>query len=194
MEYAGFWRRLGAMLVDGLILLPVGMAVVYYGFPSSQLFMAWWLVPAAGLNVFYNIYLVTRWGGTPGLLLFKLRIRMLDNTPVTLKAAAIRYSVILTLGIVITIGSLIGILRIDETTYFSMAAPQIATELTRLQPAWARLAIVLTHIWLYGELIILLFNKKRRGQQDFMAGTVVLMAQSLAAKKAPLANQAPFKP
>ena len=174
------------MVVDGLIFLPIAMAVLYWGFPSSQLFLAWWLVPAVALNAFYHIYLVTRWGGTPGLLLFRLRIRMIDNTPVTLKAAAIRYSVMLTLSILTQIGGVIGILRIDEATYFSMTAPQIAAELTRMQPAWTRLATLLTQVWLYGEFIFLLFNKKRRGQQDFMAGTVVVKADSVAVREIPI--------
>lgn len=191
MEYGGFWRRLGAMIIDGLIFLPIAMAVLYWGLPGSQLFLVWWLVPAAGLNAFYNIYLVTRWGGTPGLLLFKLRIRMLDNSPVTLKAAAIRYSVLMALGILTAVGGAIGILRIDETAYFSLTAPHIAAELTRMQPAWARLANLLTQVWLYGELIFLLFNQKRRGQQDFMAGTVVVKAHALAARETALVNPAP---
>lgn len=191
MAYGGFWRRLGAMLVDGIILLPIAMAVAYWGFPSSQLFLAWWFLPGVALNAIYNIYLVTRWGGTPGLLLFKLRIRMLDNTPVTIKAAAIRYSVMLALGILTAIGGIIGISRIDEATYFSMSAPQIAAELTRLQPAWARLAYVLTQVWLYGEFIVLLANKKHRGQQDFMAGTVVVKASSVAAREVPIASPTP---
>ena len=30
MEYGGFWRRLGAMIIDGLIFLPIAMAVLYW--------------------------------------------------------------------------------------------------------------------------------------------------------------------
>ena len=191
MEYGGFWRRVGAFVVDVVVMLPVVATVVYWGIPRSQFFLMYWLVPSIAINAAYNIYLVKRWGGTPGLLAFKLRIRMLDNTPVTLKAAAIRYSVLLVLSTLAAIGGIIGSLRIDEAAYFSMGAPQITAELARLQPIWSRVAGLAAQLWLYGEFICLLFNKKRRGQQDFMAGTVVVKAHSLAAREAALTNPAP---
>ena len=43
-------------------------------------------------------------------------------------------------------------------------------------------------LWIYGEFIFLLFNKKRRGQQDFMAGTVVVKADSVAVREIPIAK------
>jgi len=33
---------------------------------------------------------------------------------------------------------------------------------------------VLYAVWVYGELIVLLTNKKRRALHDFLAGTVVI--------------------
>ena len=191
MEYGGFWRRLGAFVVDVVVMLPVVATVVYWGLPKSQFFLMYWLIPSIAINVAYNIYLVKRCGGTPGLLAFKLRIRMLDNTPVTLKAAAIRYSVLLVLSILGAIGGMIGSLRIHEASYFSLSAPQILAELARLQPSWSRVTGLVMQLWFYGEFICLLLNKKRRGQQDFMAGTVVVKAHSLAAREAALASPAP---
>lgn len=190
MEYGGFWRRLGAFVVDGLIMLPVAMAVIYWGLPSSKFFMIWWLLPAVALNTVYNIYFVTLWGGTPGLLLFRLRIRMLDHAPVTLKAAVIRYGVLWTMGTIMACGGVIGTLRIDDTAYLSMSAPQIASEMTRLQPGWSRLASKVFQYWAYAEFFTLLFNKQRRALQDYMAGTVVVKASSLPANGPALVNTA----
>jgi len=146
MEYGGFWRRLGAFVVDVVVMLPVVATVVYWGLPKSQFFLMYWLIPSIAINVAYNIYLVKRWGGTPGLLAFKLRIRMLDNTPVTLKAAAIRYSVLLVLSILGAIGGIIGSLRIHEASYFSLSAPQILAELARLQPSWSRVTALVMQL------------------------------------------------
>ena len=58
MEYGGFWRRLGAFVVDVVVMLPVVATVVYWGLPRSQLFLLYWLVPSIAINVAYNIYFV----------------------------------------------------------------------------------------------------------------------------------------
>lgn len=191
MEYGGFWRRVGAFVVDIVVMLPLVAAVVYWGLPKTQFFLAYWLVPGIAINAAYNIYCVKRWGGTPGLLVFKLRIRMLDHSPVTLKAATLRYCVLLILGALAGIGGVIGSLRIDETAYLSLSTTQITAEVARLQPSWAKSISLLTQLWIYGEFVVLLVNKKRRGQQDFMAGTVVAKANFVVAKGAALGYPPP---
>ena len=65
---------------------------------------------------------------------------------------------------------------------------QIAAEVARLQPSWVKSISLLTQLWIYGESIFLLFNKKRRGQEYFMAGTVVVKAESVAVRETPTAK------
>lgn len=61
-------------------------------------------------------------------------------------------------------------------------------QMARLKPSWVKSISLLTQLWIYGDFIFLLFNKKRRGQQDFMAGTVVVKADSVAVREIPIAK------
>eukprot|EP01133_Synstelium_polycarpum_P023275 gene23275-27913_t len=113
MEYGGFWRRVGAFFIDMAIMLPLVLPLVYLGLPRSQSFLLYWFLPSLALNLGYNVYLVNRFGGTPGQLLCKLRVRMLDGAPVTRQAALLRHAVLLALTILSAIAGIIGRVSAD---------------------------------------------------------------------------------
>ena len=81
--------------------------------------------------------------------------------------------------------------NMGNAAYLSLSTTQITAEVARLQPSWVKSISLLTQLWIYGEFVVLLFNKKRRGQQDFMAGTVVAKANFVAAKGAALGYPPP---
>lgn len=102
--YAGFGVRFGAALLDFLILIP--LYAVYFG-----VFFAY-IIPRAqdpdagasyqalniGLSVgfqlllsFYSAFCVSRFGGTPGKRICKLRVVRGDGSPVTFLRAWCRY-------------------------------------------------------------------------------------------------------
>jgi hypothetical protein len=80
-RYAGFSPRLGALLSDSMILLPLG-AFAFWGGAWYRLFSLYYLLPGAFFRLFYEVYLVRRFGGTPGKLTMGLRICKLDGEPV----------------------------------------------------------------------------------------------------------------
>ncbi len=188
MEYGGFWRRVGAFFIDIAIMLPLVVPAVYLGLPWSQSFLLYWFLPSLALSLAYNVLIVSRFGGTPGQLLCKLRVRMLDGSAVTGQAALLRYSVLLTLTTLTAVASILAILRVDESAYAAMTFTQISSQMVRFKPGWAVTLDTLTQLWIYSEFVVLLFNKKRRGLQDFMAGTVVVKLPARAAQAPPLAS------
>ena len=174
MQYGGFWRRVAAYFIDTVILSPVTWTVISLGVPSTRWFLALWLVPGVALTLAYNVWLVSRFGGTPGMLALKLRVRMLDGSPVTSRAAAIRYSVLFGLTFLMAIGGVISSLRIDAVAYHGMTFMQSAAQLALHNPVWMPWVAIMVNIWLYGEFVALLCNHQRRAIQDYMAGTVVI--------------------
>ena len=58
-----------------------------------------------------------------------------------------------------------------------------------LAPSWYKPIEVLFNIWTWGELIVLLTNRKRRALHDFIAGTVVVHATPDAAVETTAAAQ-----
>ena len=92
MHYAGFWRRLGALSIDCLIILIVcspfwlaGLYCLTKGWPA--LYMA----PSTLFLLGYYVLVPVRLGATPGKWLLKTRITLADGAPLTVRAAFLRY-------------------------------------------------------------------------------------------------------
>ena len=166
LVYAGVWRRLGASIVDTLILLTASLLVArFLSLPLGGGML--WFMSGLLLVLFYHVYLVRVLGGTPGKLLFKMRIAMVDGSRVTLAAAFLRYSVTLVLTYLLPLATFFSDL-LNEWWPDTIETWQLARTPLRLIPG----ALVLA--WNASEFMVLLFNEQRRGPQDYMAGTVVI--------------------
>lgn len=174
MEYVGFWRRLCAFFLDFIAVLPL-VWVVYFLGDKFRLFQLYWFLPATAFGLWFSVYLVSRYGGTPGKLLLKMRIAMLDGSPITVKAATKRYSVQFVLYLAVSVAMVLSCLEITDEQYFlHLGYGAKATALVNLAPSWYKSVNVLMQIWIWSEFISMLFNRKRRAIHDFIAGTVVI--------------------
>jgi uncharacterized RDD family membrane protein YckC len=173
LTYAGFWRRFGAFWIDAMIQAAAGWTILLV---SQQLRLSpgFWALPGLLVNLFFNVHLVHRFGATPGLLLLKMRIAMVDGTPVKLRAATLRYSVLFVLTTLGSIATLMASLSMTTEEYYSLSLVERGRQVLALAPSWYASVSILFQCWVWGEFVSLLFNKKRRAIQDFMAGTVVL--------------------
>jgi uncharacterized RDD family membrane protein YckC len=175
LRYAGFWPRLGSLLLDLIILLPIG-ALVFWGSSSFRLFDLYYLIPGAVLGLFYSVYLVRRHGGTPGKLIVGIRIRKLDGEPVGYREAFLRFLpdfILATLG---SIAFIIAVFHMTDAEYHSLAIMERTKRMLELAPSWYGPLHWIQTAWIWGELIVLLTNRKRRALHDFIAGTVVVHA------------------
>ncbi len=173
MIYAGFWRRFGAFWIDFIIMMPL-MAIAYFGDEKIRLFQLYWFLPSLFINLFFCVYLVKRYGGTPGKLLLKMRIAMLDGAPVTFKAASLRYSVLFFLDVFSSLALVLSTINMTSELYFSLGYIQRSQKIVELAPSWYRWISILLQVWVWSEFVSMLFNKKRRAIHDFIAGTVVV--------------------
>lgn len=99
---------------------------------------------------------------------------MIDGAPITVKAAVLRYSVLFILSTISSVALLSGYLNMSDELYFSLSYMDRAKKLVELAPSWYGFTTVLINIWVWGEFVTMLFNKKRRAVHDFIAGTVVV--------------------
>jgi uncharacterized RDD family membrane protein YckC len=141
IEYSRFGARLGALLLDGVILSPL-FVLIFWGGRHYRLFSLYYLIPQAIFALFYSVYLVRRYGGTPGKLIVGLRIRRLDGSPIGYGQAFVRFLPWWLIGIV---GSVIAIARashISDADFYSLyhvlTLPQRVRRLAELDPSWAR--------------------------------------------------------
>jgi len=189
LRYAGFLPRLGALVLDFVIFLPLA-ALLFWASAHDRLFEVYSLVPNTLLGLFYYVYLVRRYGGTPGKLLVGIRIRKLNGEPVGYREALFRYGPDFILGLLLSVALVLPLFRISDTEYESLTFMARAARIVELAPAWYKPLHVVQQIWLWSELIVLLTNRKRRALHDFIAGTVVVQASTARTLSKVAANSA----
>jgi len=173
MVYSTFWRRVGAQLLDILFILPVMALAVALGALGRGTYIVlavlMWL-----FNFGYYVYLVKRFGGTPGKLILGLRIVQLNGLPVSYQQASLRYIVFLVLSTCSFLALVAATLAMTDADYASLDWNHRNPTLLALAPSWHPWVERLLHIWTLGLLIVMLTNSERRTTHDFMAGTVVI--------------------
>jgi uncharacterized RDD family membrane protein YckC len=174
LQYAGFWRRFGAYWIDVMVLLPLAGIAYVLGQQSRMLYFGW-MVGGVFIGLWFHVYLVARYGGTPGKLLLRMRIAMLSGATVTPRAAALRYTVLFVLTTLSSIALAIALSRMSDQEYFSLRYGQRSLRLIALAPAWYGVLAIVIQIWIWGEFIVMMCNRKRRAVDDFIGGTVVLV-------------------
>jgi len=174
-KYASFWQRLGAYLLDFLILLPL-IAFHVWGGEQSRLFGAYYFIPGVVFGFWFHAYLVKRYGGTPGKLIVGIKISKLEGGPVGYREAVLRYSVLFVLATISQVVLLQTTLGMSDTEYFALDWQERMLRIQELAPSWLGWITLLTNIWVWGEFVVMMTNKKRRAIHDFIAGTVVVRA------------------
>jgi uncharacterized RDD family membrane protein YckC len=123
LDYAGFWLRVAAKIIDGMILFVVNILayipmVLFVGLadpaqdpesldPTILLFTCSTYLLQMLAAALYEIIFVARWAATPGKMLLRLRIVMADETSLGWGRATGRYFATLLSGFTLGIGYLI---------------------------------------------------------------------------------------
>lgn len=173
LHYGGFWARFASFLLDFLVLLPLS-AIVFWASQRYRLFQVYYFVPGILFGIFYGVYLVRRFGGTPGKLVMRLRIRKVSGDPVGYREAFLRYAPEFVLAMLMSVALLPSLFRMTDTEYHELSLIERSQRLVQLAPSWFTPLQITQQIWIWGEFIVLLTNRKRRALHDFIAGTVVV--------------------
>lgn len=172
-EYGGFWVRAGALIVDGILYSPIFMLSVWsFGrhreiYYATHVFnyLAWILL---------SICLVKWKGGSPGKLLFGLRIVAVDLKPIGWKEAWLRESVLLVSGIVSAMLYFSAVSKLSDAEFLGLDHERLWQRIDELGGIPLQVDVWFTYLWTASEMVILLTNRKRRALHDFIAGTVVV--------------------
>jgi uncharacterized RDD family membrane protein YckC len=174
MTYAGFWRRLGAGIIDFSIWIPLwviqGRLSSYSKTLAIVLSAATCLVYAA-----YQIYFHSRWGQTLGKMALGIRVMKLSGESIGVREAVIRSSVDLILTMFWIVGITIAYLNLPDSEFYQMDWVERNIKLNELAPSWMSWQEYLSNGWYWSEVVVILFNEKKRALHDFLAGTVVIV-------------------
>lgn len=173
VEYAGFWRRLAAAIIDALIMAGVQIAVIYVLRATNVISFDSFEVGTAEYNrAMLNIYLVacvllpleilffaileaSPWQATPGKMVVGARVTDLDGNRLSLGRAVLRVALKLFPGIV--------------TLAASVAVYALSSEPEGLDGLISVVSVVLLLLYL-----VIPFSQKKQGLHDMVAGTLVV--------------------
>ena len=172
MTYAGFWKRFVAALIDGFVLLLPDTFMLWLQ-SVSRIWAFLTLIPLTFLFYAYEIYFHGRWGQTLGKRSQGIKVLSLDGTPITWKQAFLRSSVGLGLGVLSTISTLVALFRMTDQEFSSLSWLELSARQAELSP-YINEIVIAVYIWFASEVVILLFNRKKRALHDFIAGTIVV--------------------
>jgi uncharacterized RDD family membrane protein YckC len=172
MEYATFWQRFVAQWVDGFVLLPF---LFLFGWLEGYSKELAYLIFAVQFFFFagYHIYCHGRFGQTVGKYAMGIRLVQLDGEKITWKQAWLRSSVDVCLGTVGLIATFITVANMSDAEYY-VGWTKRMKNMAEFEPVWAHWLKVVGQVWIWSEVVVMLFNEKRRAIHDFIAGTVVV--------------------
>ncbi len=173
LKYAGFWKRLASILIDAAIFAPVMLLRMWLDSISSNAGIIG-VVAYCAIITTYEVWFVAKHGQTPGKMAVGIKIVKVDGSPVAWKEALLRDSVNIGFATVYLIFTCNAIVQIPDAEYVSLSWTARNVRVYELYPSWMGWANTLSNIWVGSEVIVMLFNKKRRALHDFIAGTVVI--------------------
>lgn len=173
MKYAGFWKRLASIFVDAMIFMPLILLQIYFDSLSrtSSIVIA---VANIILIATYDIWFVAKYGQTPGKMTVGIKIVKVNGQKASWKEAILRHSVNIFFAIINGTFLCYAISKIPESEYISLSWKIRNLRIYEYYPAWIN---TMSNIWVLSELVVLLFNKKKRALHDFIAGTVVIQTR-----------------
>ena len=171
MTYAGFGKRFAAAWIDSFLLLPPVLFFWWLQSVSRPLAIIA-LIPQLLLFYAYEIYFHGRSGQTIGKKSQHIRVVSLDGSPISWKQSFLRSSLGVGLSFLSIISLMIAVFKITDTEFDSLGWFAMSNRQAELAPFNMEITIA-SMIWSWSEVVIMLFNRKRRALHDFIAGTVV---------------------
>ncbi len=171
--YAGFWVRVGAKILDFIVLLPV-MGLVFYFNSLSRTASIDILIPNLLFSLAFEVVLVKTYGGTPGKLIMGLKIIQKNGDNINWKASFYRFSVEFFISILGAYVLFLTLNLIDDSTYASLGFLKRNQLMSTINPIPMKIQSWTNMAWLISGVIVLISNARKRTTHDFIAGTVVI--------------------
>lgn len=173
--YAGFWHRLAATLIDTLLVYVPLSLWFNWSFLSPSPYSLLLLLPLPLVFPIYNITCLTYWGQTPGKMAVAIQVISHGGTTVSFRHALSRHCVDVVLAVLMLTTLLVGLFTVS---FPATSGTSAINSWHRQFPVWDLLDD-LWDVWIWSELVVLLFNQQKKGLHDFLAGTLVIHRQKL---------------
>ncbi|MBP8084400.1 MAG: RDD family protein [Spirochaetes bacterium] len=178
IEYAGFLNRFFANVIDSAIFAVIFIPV-FHLLKMNQHYLFGLMLISFIITPIYFIYFHAKSGATPGKSIIGLKVVKLDFTDITLKYSILRssgdilFSIMNLIWLAITIGNYYSN---EQVTSEKFTYNDFITLFGSLYFVAIRF---MERIWFWSEVAFVLTNSKKRAIHDFIAGTVVVVENTL---------------
>jgi len=172
VEYAGFWKRTLALLVDTAVLLPIALLNIWSWYESNAVAV----VSAILLCLVSSTYIVVLHGlcgQSIGKMVVGLKVEQVDGSRLTWKGTWLRSCPVIAIYIVAGAGSAYSINSIPPDSFMLASYTQKGRLVREHKPSWAQLSSQASLIWVFAEAVVLGASKQKRAIHDFLGGTIV---------------------
>lgn len=176
--YAPFWQRLGASLVDTLVLWPVG----YFAYAGDSKALLMLDSTASSIIVAaYAVVLHARFGQTAGKWLMGIRVVDVDGGRIGWRRSVLRSSVDILLSVVFLVAYGSALVGVPDAQFYGVD-PAVRDQRIFTQGVYVHWIAPAIMVWTFSEVVVMLFNERRRSVHDFIAGTVVVATANRSAE------------
>ncbi len=171
--YGNFGYRFAAGFLDGLIVAPLTLIVMYADsvnlynhyitFPISQLIM-----------LAYHVYLPVRFGATPGKLIMGLQLLKLNGTSIGYKESFLRYVLLFSMSLFTGIILLVTVSYADASVFNDLSWTKQQNYLQSFSGYWNFISLGIIYLVYFGSFIYFMLDDRNRSLNDLIAGTVVV--------------------
>lgn len=161
------------MWIDLFVLLPIMVAHAWL-VSESKIAALVLVIPMAIVYDSYTIYCHGRFGQTVGKRVMGIRVVLTTGEAIGWHAAWLRSSVDVMFSVLWVIASFMALTTISDAEFYGVGWMQQFQNLSALEPVWLSWTEEASQIWVWSEVVVMLFNKRRQALHDFIAGTVVI--------------------
>ncbi len=121
-NYAGFWRRFAALLIDAFIVwLLCAITIIPWFIPPISLIIA---------AVYRVVFETSSLRGTPGKVVMDICVIKTDGSPLTVKDSLIRFAVSFLSSVLLCFGYFMSLFTDKKQTFHDLVANTIVVETT----------------------------------------------------------------
>ena len=178
IKYAGFWLRLCSIFID-FILIDIPLLIFWkksLAISKETVIAAYIIYPIILCGI--HLWFLTKYGGSPGKLIMNIRVRKVNGSNITFLNAFRRTSIDILYSLLGVFCFIILIDKFDYTIFKTGSLKEIGKQWPILYPHWYKISARIYDFYFWGEVLILLTNKKKRAIHDFLGGTIVIKLPS----------------
>lgn len=177
-EYAGFWRRVAAHFIDGVVMGLTMLAIVLVTIGNNSLYLLTLIVPGV-LSIIYQLYFTTQYGASLGKMAMGIKIVRLDGGPIGFSQANLRYLPFLIFAVVGILGNVEAFQNIPiPSIFFEYGWTERAKILQQHQPIWILFNSLISGLFIVADTIALLISKQKLSIHDRIANTMVIKIET----------------